>query len=362
MYSIFRNNRTASVGPTAWRSRASVRHQARSRRGAMPILICVMIFAFLVTIAFSVDIAYMNLTKSELRTATDAAAKAAAETLARTQDLNAAIARGQAIALENRVANKPLELRASDFTFGKSELVASGKFEFRTSTGRINSVRVNSERTNTSLSGSVPLFVGRALGVDSFQPRETSTATFIQRDIVLVVDRSGSMLDFNKFNDLRMAISLFLQILNNSPVDERVGLASYATTVSEDVQLTESLNLINDAMNRMPVAGFTNISGGIDAGGRVMSRGRSKDFVERTMIVLTDGLQNRGRPALDAARDQAALGTSIHSITFGRDADRAAMQDVASIGGGRYFHANDGVELRRVFEEIALTLSTILTE
>jgi Ca-activated chloride channel family protein len=145
-------------------------------------------------------------------------------------------------------------------------------------------------------------------------------------------------------------------------VDERVGLASYATTESENVQLTESLNLINDAMNSMPVAGLTNISGGIDAGGRVMSRGRSRDFVERTMIVLTDGLQNRGRPARDAARAQAALGTAIHSITFGRDADQAAMREVASIGGGRYFHADDGTELRRVFEEIALTLSTILTE
>jgi Ca-activated chloride channel homolog len=362
MHSIFRKNLTASVAPTAKRSGSSVRHRARSRRGAMLILIGVMIFAFLVTVAFSVDIAYMNLTKSELRSATDAAAKAAAETLARTQDLNAAIARGQAIALENKVANKPLELRASDFTFGRSELVASGKFEFSNNAGQINSVRVNSERTNTSLSGSVPLFVGRALGVDSFQPRETSTATFIQRDIVLVVDRSGSMLDFNKFNELRSAIAVFIQILNDSPVEERVGLASYSTTESEDVQFTESLDLINDAMDRMPVAGFTNISAGIDAGGRVMSRGRSRDFVERTMIVLTDGLQNRGRPARNAARDQAALGITLHSITFGSDADQAAMRDVASIGGGRYFHADNGAQLREVFEEIALTLSTILTE
>lgn len=340
----------------------SSRRQARSRRGAMLVLVCIMIFAFLVTVAFSVDIAYMNLVKSELRSATDAASKAAAETLSRTQDVNAAIARGQAIALENRVANKPLELRASDFTFGKSELAPSGKFEFRSGTSQINSVRVNGQRTNSSLSGNVSLFFGRALGVDSFQPQETSTATFIQRDIVLVVDRSGSMNDFNKFNDLRRAIAVFVQILNDSPVEERVGLASYSTVESEDVQLTDNLTLINNAMDRMPVDGFTNISGGIDAGGRVIARGRSRDFVERTMIVLTDGLQNRGRPARLAAQDQAALGTTIHSITFGRDADQRAMREVATIGGGRFFHADNGLELRRVFEEIALTLSTILTE
>ena len=93
-----------------------------------------------------------------------------------------------------------------------------------------------------------------------------------------------------------------------------------------------------------------------------MAQGRSRDFVERTMIVLTDGLQNRGRPARLAAADQAALATTIHAITFGQDADQEAMREVAAIGNGRFFHANNGAQLRQVFTEIALTLSTIITE
>jgi Flp pilus assembly protein TadG len=52
------------------------RAAAKHRRGAMLVLVLVMIVAFIVTVAFSVDIAYMNLVKSELRSATDAAAKA----------------------------------------------------------------------------------------------------------------------------------------------------------------------------------------------------------------------------------------------------------------------------------------------
>jgi Ca-activated chloride channel homolog len=362
---MFSQNRNCTIGlnclkPAKVRKRS--RQQSRQRRGAMLILICVMIFAFLVTVAFSVDIAYMNLVKSELRSATDAAAKAAAETLSRTQDINAAIARGKAIALENKVANKGLELKDSDLVFGSSKLGRSGRFEFTARGTPINSVRVNGQRINGSLSGNVPLFLGHIFNVASFQPEEFSTATFIQRDIVLVVDRSGSMNDFNKFNDLRSAVGIFTQILANSPVDERIGLASYSTTESEDVQFTEDLALINDAMAGMPVAGLTNISGGIDAGGNIMSAGRSRDFVERTMIVLTDGLQNRGRPARLAAIEQAATGVTIHAITFGRDADRSAMQEVATIGNGRYFHADNGAQLRQVFTEIALTLSTIITE
>ena len=47
----------------------------------------------------------------ELRSATDAAAKTTAETLARTQDVNAAIARGKEIVRENKVANQGLQLK-----------------------------------------------------------------------------------------------------------------------------------------------------------------------------------------------------------------------------------------------------------
>jgi hypothetical protein len=328
----------------------------------MLVLICVMIFAFLMTVAFSVDVAYMHLVKSELRSATDAAAKAATEALARTQNSRAALDRGKEIARANLVANAPLDLRDSDFDFGRATLVANGSFQFQQGGFPTNSVRVHGKRTNNSLSGNVQLFFGRIFNTASFQPEETSTATFIERDIVLVVDRSGSMLDDNKFLSLINAVSVFVSILNDSPVEENVGLASYSTFESEDVDLTTNLVAINDGMGRMPVAGFTNISGGIDAGGRIMARGRTRQFVERTMILLTDGMQNVGRPAVQAAREEAAKGTTIHAITFGRDADKSAMTQVARIGGGRFFHADNGAELERVFREIALTLSTILTQ
>lgn len=328
----------------------------------MMILICVMIFAFMVTVAFAVDIAYMHLVKSELRSATDAAAKSAAEALARTQDTRVALDRGKEIALRNTVANTGLQLRDGDFAVGKSEQDASGKFIFTPGGTPANSVRVVAKRDRSSLDGSVPLFFGRIFNIRQFEPEETATATYIQRDIVLVVDRSGSMLDDRKFEGLKAAVAIFNATLRASPVDERVGLASYSDFATEDVQLTENLGLVDDAMNRMSARGFTNISDGIDKGGAIMSRGRSRDFVERTMIVLTDGIQNRGRPARLAAQDEAARGTVIHAITFGFDADRSAMQEVARLGKGRYFHAADNSQLAQVFREIALTLSTILTQ
>ena len=338
------------------------RAAAKHRRGAMLVLVLVMIVAFIVTVAFSVDIAYMNLVKSELRSATDAAAKATSEALARTQDRNAAIARGKEIGSQNTVANRPMQFADGDFLFGRSELNADGKFVFSNGRSPFNSVRVNGRRTASSLSGSGGLFFGQMFGVNNFEPTEVCTATHIQRDIVLVVDRSGSMLDDNKFNDLRSAIAIFVDVMSDSPVNERIGLASYSTTESEDVELTEDLSLITRQMDSMPVGGFTNISGGIDAGANILSRGRSREFVERTVVVMTDGLQNRGRPAAQAASSLAANGATIHAITFGRDADQSAMAAVAEIGKGRFFHAANGAQLRTIFREIALTLKSIITE
>ncbi len=58
-----------------------------------------------------------------------------------------------------------------------------------------------------------------------------------------------------------------------------------------------------------------------------MSQGFNRKFIERTMIVLTDGIQNRGRPARDAASSLAAQGVTIHAITFGNDADQSSMKE-----------------------------------
>ena len=327
----------------------------------MLIIIAVMIFAFMVTVAFSVDIAYMHLVRSELRTATDSASKAASQTLAKTNDRAAAIATAQRLAAQNLVAGKGLRLAPEDILFGHSEPNGQGTFVFAENVTPINSVRVNGRRTNGSLDGSVPLHFGRIFSINAFQPSHIGTATFMERDIVLVVDRSGSMAG-QKFLDLKSAVALFVQLLLQNNVEERVGLASYATTSTEDIQLTENLALINTAMNRMPVAGFTSISAGITSGSNIINRGRSPDFVERTMIVMTDGMHNTGIAPEIPAQDVARSGTVIHTIAFGGDADVTRMQAIARMGRGRFFNAQSGADLRQAFEDIAFTLSTIITE
>ena len=51
------------------------------RRGAMLVLVAITLVIFIVALVFSIDVAYMQLVRSQLRAAADAAAKAGAQML-----------------------------------------------------------------------------------------------------------------------------------------------------------------------------------------------------------------------------------------------------------------------------------------
>jgi hypothetical protein len=80
------------------------------------------------------------------------------------------------------------------------------------------------------------------------------------------------------------------------------------------------------------------------------------------MIVMTDGNHNRGPEPRIVARRLANDGVVIHTITFGGDADLVRMREVAQIGRGRHYHAANGAELAQIYREIALSLSTLITQ
>ncbi len=333
-----------------------------TRRGVMLVFVCVLLFVFLAMAAMSVDIAYMHLVRSELRAATDAAATAAAETLSRTQDSQAAIQAGKELALANKVAGAGLQLRDQDFVLGNASFSAqTGKYAFTPEGTPVNSIRVNAQKTQGSASGPASLLFGRLLGVPFFQPQQTATATFLDRDIVLVLDRSGSMLG-QRMTDLKAAVHTFVQVLSSNNSTEHVGLASYSTGATEDVDLVTNLALITQFSDQMIAAGRTSISGGMSAGLNIMQRGFNRPYVERTMIVMTDGHHNQGIEPRIVAQQVAALKITIHSVTFGSNPDSVRMSEVAAIGNGLYFHAETGAQLDSVFREIAMSLSTILIE
>ena len=146
---------------------------ARHRRGAMLVLIAICLPLLIIMAAFAVDVAWMQLARTELRTATDSAARAGAKELSLKQDANAARTKAQGRRRSELVAGEPLVLADADIEVGKSAQVGTGRFNFTPGGAKPNAVRVNGKRTDGSKSGPVDLMFAGVLGVDKFQPSES---------------------------------------------------------------------------------------------------------------------------------------------------------------------------------------------
>ena len=66
-------------------------HTPRKRRGTITALTAVLLPVLLILSVFSINVAYMQLTKTELKVATDAATRAAGRALSEYQDVDQAI-------------------------------------------------------------------------------------------------------------------------------------------------------------------------------------------------------------------------------------------------------------------------------
>jgi hypothetical protein len=359
----------------------------------MLLLIALCLPVFVMAAAFAVDVAYMQLTRSELRTATDSAARAGAKTLSLTQNEAQARKAARTAARRNIVAGEPLKVVNRQIQIGHgAQADENSRFTFTAGGTSLNAVRVQGLRTRASAAGPVGLLMGRVMGVTEFQPEHVATSTLLDREICLVVDRSGSMMwDVNgktiaapscsapqaasRWTALHVAVAGFVAELEKTPQQEQCALVSYSTagtgcgirfTTSDiNASLAFDYQPIRDEMARLssrPVQGNTSISAGIDNGVRALTGARARQYAVKTMVVMTDGLHNSGREPILAARDAARANITIHTVTFGNDADLRRMRDVAAATGGLHFHAPDAARLEAIFREIASTLPVMLTE
>jgi Ca-activated chloride channel homolog len=302
------------------------------------------------------------LVNGQLRASSDAAAMAAVEVLGRTQNAAAAQAAAKHVALTNTVSNQGLVLTDADIVLGRGRFQSSGAVSFTAGQMPFNAARVTGRKERSSPSGASPLFFARMFGMTDWDTRQLSTAARWERDICLVVDRSNSMNFQNKAADLRAAVSVFLDVLQNNGYSDKVGLVSYNHLTRTDQALTFDLNRIRSLMNLMTSSGQTNIGGGISTGRSALLGTQGRPQTEKVMILLTDGMHNTGSDPIAAAQQAASSGIAIHTITFGDTTDLARMEEVARITGGRAYYAPDGEMLQDIFRQIALTFGTVLTE
>lgn len=372
----------------------ALRNRRHQRRGVMVVLFAVCLPVLLILSAFCINLAYMELTRTELRVATDATARAAGRRLALSGNTSMAIAEGKEAASRNLVAGQAFSLADSDFEFGKSVRTGAARYGFDPATSSVNAVRVEGKRTAGSVAGAAPLFFSRILGIDDFEATQNGTSTQVELDIAIVLDRSGSMAyaddeatpttvyyppasaqadwEFGdeappdaRWRDTVAGVQAFLSELNSSPQQEQISLTTYSDNATVDLELTTDHSEVMEALDDRTESfdsGATNIGSGIEAGLNTLSSGPARPWAAKVVIVLTDGNHNTGKDPESASAEAASQGVAVFTITFSDEASQGRMESAARKGKGQHFHASSASDLIMAFREVANTLPTLLTE
>ncbi|HJQ19275.1 MAG TPA: VWA domain-containing protein [Gemmatimonadaceae bacterium] len=195
-------------------------------------------------------------------------------------------------------------------------------------------------------------------------------------NIVIAFDISSSMLaqDFQPQNRLEVAREKVREFVALRKSD-RIGIVAFSGEALTQVPLTTDYPVVNAAINNLQPGQLEDGTAIGTAIATAANRLKDAPGPSRVVVLLTDGVNNRG--AIDprtAARAAAALGIRIYTIGVGTEGmapvpvgrglfglryemrpveiDDALLTEVARVTGGRYFRARDAAALDRITHEI----------
>lgn len=193
-------------------------------------------------------------------------------------------------------------------------------------------------------------------------------------DIVLAMDVSTSMLarDFTP-DRLEASKDIAIEFIAQRPSD-RMGIVVFAGESFTQCPLTTDRSTLINLMKEIQtdlIEDGTAIGNGLAT---AVSRMKDSDAKSRVVILLTDGVNNRGEITPQTAAEIAkTYGIRVYTIGVGANGmapypvmtpwgmelrnmqveiDEALLKDIAEQTGGRYFRATDNAKLMEIYEEI----------
>ncbi len=363
-----------------------------TRRGAVLVVLAIFLPVCLIMCAFAINVAYLELNRTELQITTDAAARAGGRDLLVLQSKFAALLRAESMSLLNKVGGQPLILMPGDLVFGTATRPsATARYTFTPGTPTYNALQVTGHRDSGSINGQLNVLLPAWTTNKKFSTTQSAQATEGDIDIVLVVDRSGSMAysasettnppsgppaaapvgwtwgqpcpPNARWLDLVAGVQVFVSDLTASASQEMLALVSYNNSTVIDCPISSTYTGIAPALDvysqSFPM-GSTATGDGILDGINALANSNARPWAAKVMIVMTDGLTNTGSDPLWAAQQAADQNIMIFTITYSDEADQTAMTQVAAIGAGIHYHATNSTDLNTVFKDIAKQLPTLL--
>ena len=193
-------------------------------------------------------------------------------------------------------------------------------------------------------------------------------------DIILAMDVSTSMLARDLTPDrINASKDIAIEFISQRPSD-RMGLVVFAGESFTQCPLTTDratlINLMKEVQTDIIEDG-TAIGNGLAT---AVARMKDSDAKSRVVILLTDGVNNRGEISPQMAAEIAkTYGVRVYTIGVGKEGmapypvmtpwgveiqnvkveiDETLLSEIAESTGGRYFRATDNTKLAEIYSEI----------
>lgn len=194
-------------------------------------------------------------------------------------------------------------------------------------------------------------------------------------DIMLSIDVSGSMLARDFKPDRITAAKEVAGSFVADRYGDRIGLVAFAGEAYTQSPLTTDQGTLQTLLSRIRsglIEDGTAIGNGLAT---AINRLRESEAKSKVIILLTDGVNNRGEIApLTAAEIAKAQGIRVYTIGVGTEGmapypavdmfgqmtfvqqkveiDEKTLTAIAEMTGGRYFRATDKEKLKAIYDEI----------
>jgi Ca-activated chloride channel family protein len=183
--------------------------------------------------------------------------------------------------------------------------------------------------------------------------KQSNSSDRKRMNLVLVIDRSGSMGSENKLEQVKTSA---VEILNNLNPSDRLAIVTYDDSINTLLPSTsvEDKNYIRELIYGLHPGGSTNLSGGMMAGFAEAQRNFREDSVNR-IVLLSDGLANVGIVDPTQIANQAKRirenKISVSAMGVGIDYNENLMASIADYSGGNYYYINQETSMASVFQK-----------
>lgn len=213
-----------------------------------------------------------------------------------------------------------------------------------------------------------------ALVVALSRPQATLATAVEQAAVVVVTDRSGSMLATDVApNRIAAARKAGASLVESVPDDVRIGAIAFNHTVEVLHSPTTDHASVGAALASVEAAGSTATGDALQAALRMLEsiRRPGAEPPPAAIVLLSDGESVRGSDPLEAAEQARQAGIPVHTVALGTQGgtierrrrngevqtvpvppDRETLERIARRSGGESFATADATRLEAVYERL----------